>query len=342
LVAIIPTRQSVLFVGKPGGGKSSLVYQAASQIYNGPTYISTVTGLPDHPWWVVIRATDRDPVDLRGIPYVKDGQTYWSVPDLIRLLRPEGGVICIEELPQAMPAVQCVLRELLLDHRIGGVKIPDKWTVVATGNRVEDNAGARKLLSHVESSVVKIELATSNEDWQAWALQAGVSPEVRRFLEMRPELLDQFNPARSENNDPRAWERVSILAQAVPEDLMLPVLAGVVMPGSASEFIGFRRIYKDLPDLKEIFQSPEAADVSTDTSVNYALTGALIEAARPKKGKLQELSNLITYADRLPEIFGILLMRDLLVVRPETLKLPEAKGWLKKEEIRGLVLGGVK
>jgi len=95
LTALIPTRQPVFIKGAPGTGKSSIVWQAASACWNGQTAASTVGGLPDVDWFVTIRATDRDPVDLRGIPYQQDGYTLWAKPDLLASLKDGGGVICV-------------------------------------------------------------------------------------------------------------------------------------------------------------------------------------------------------------------------------------------------------
>lgn len=340
LSAIIPTRQSALLLGPPGLGKSSLAYQAGSVIHNGEDFHSTVTGLPDVPWLVTIRALDRDPVDLRGLPFVKDGKTRWSEPELMSQLRPEGGIILIEELPQALPAVQCVLRELLLDHRIGGHRIPEKWTVVATGNRAADRAGAAKLLSHVASSVVVMELEPSLDDWQAWAIKASVPADVRSFLNFKPTALHDFDPARLVNTDPRGWERVGILSggleKAGADDLMLSVLSGAVTNGHAAEFIAFRKLFKQLPDPKAVLASPDTSSVPTDPAVLYALSGALVEAIRGKTGE-KLLPGFAKYVSRMPHVFGILTFLDGIKVQPQKLvTLKEAQKFVA--ENRDLIL----
>jgi len=331
LVSIIPTRQSMLLLGAPGLGKSSVAFQAAAQIYNGPTNATTVTGLPDENWFVVIRAMDKDPVDLKGLPFVKDGKTQWSEPDLIGLLRPEGGVICIEELPQALPAVQCVLRELLLDHRIGGHKIPDTWTVIATGNRVEDKAGAGRLLSHVASSVIVMTMEISVEDWQGWAVRVGIKPDVRSFINFRPDLLHNFEPSRMVNADPRGWESVSIISEHVPDDLLHQVCAGKVGDGPAAEYVGFRRIYTQLPDPRHMLDNAATCKIPTELAVVYAMVGSLTEAVR-NNPKAKDMAGIVTISSRLSTEHGVLLFRDAMGISPAhrgmIVAAPGARKWL--------------
>lgn len=328
LQALIPTKQSILLKGPPGTGKSSIVWQAASAIWNGATTASTVGGLPDVDWFNVIRATDRDPVDLRGIPYQENGCTLWAKPDLIAALtKSPAGVICIEELPQATPAVQCVLRELLLDRRIGGHKIPEDWCVIATGNRQEDRAGAGRLLSHVASSVIILDIEVSVDDWQNWALAAGIAPDIRAFIRFRPSLLWDFDPIRERNADPRAYERLSRVIDKVPQYAQLPVAAGCLGDGPAAEFLAFRQLYLQLPDPAVILANPTGTTVPTEPAVVYALIGALTERARAATDK--ELGALAQFAGRLSGEFGTLLMRDSLAVNPRFATLPTTMAWIR-------------
>ncbi len=341
LAALIPTRQPIFLSGPPGVGKSSLVYQAASAIYDGATLDSVVGGTPDVPWFVVVKAPDRDPVDLRGIPFVRDGATCWARPDLLDSMArsPAGGVLCIEELPQATAAVQCVLREILLDRRIGGHKIPDPWSVVATGNRQEDRAGATRLLSHVASACIQLPMEVSNEDWQTWALSAGIRPDIRSFLAFRPQLLHQFDPTRQLNPLPRTWEILSRVINCVADAHALPVATGCVGEGTAAEYLAFRRVWQQLPDPKTVLASADTCTIPTEPSVLYALTGALVECIRTLTGAAQDkaLAGIVRLAGRLPKAFAVVLMRDSVAVAPRLLSLPVAGSWLR--EHRSLLLG---
>jgi formylglycine-generating enzyme required for sulfatase activity len=60
-----------------------------------------------------------------------------------------------------------------------------------------------------------------------------------------------------------------------------------------------------------------------------------VERCRNGNPKLQ--GNFVQYAERLPEEFGVLAMRDALAVVRNLLSLPPAQAWLKKARQRGLI-----
>jgi hypothetical protein len=327
LAAIIPTRQPVFIKGQPAIGKSSIVYQAAAAIHDGSTVASAVGGFPRVPWFVPIRAVDRDPVDFRGVLYVTDGKARWTAPDLIEQLDPAGGVLCIEELPQAVPAVQCVLRETLLEHSIAGHRLPNTWSVVATGNRQEDRAGAGRLLSHVASSVIILELEPCLEDWQRWATERGIKTEIRGFLRFKPDMFHSFDPGRELNATPRGWERVSNLFDAVPDRLKQDVFSGTVGPGAAGGFIDFCAIYAKLPDPDVILANPNGATVPSEASVSWALIGAIGERCR--KAPVPLCAAAATYAARMKPEYATCLIRDVMAGQPAAGNLPEIRDWVR-------------
>lgn len=328
IAAVLPTHQPMFIKGAPGVGKSSIVYQAAAGIFNGSTVASAVGGFPIVPWFVPIRAVDRDPIDFRGVLYVSEGKGHWTTPDLIEKLVPEGGVLCIEELPQAVPAVQCVLRELLLERSIAGHRIPDTWSVVATGNRQEDRAGAGRLLSHVASSVIMLNLDVDMDDWQSWAIQRGIRPEIRSYLRFKPDMLHSFDPGRELNADPRGWERVHNVFDAVPDRLRMDVFSGTVGPGPAGGLIDFCAMHAKLPDVDTILANPTAGSVPQEASVCYALIGAISDRCR--NASLSVAKAAAVYGARLKPEYTVCLMMDIIVAQPESVGLPEFDKWVSQ------------
>jgi len=328
LAAIIPTRQPCFVKAAPGVGKSSIAYQAAASLYNGATVASAVGGFPEVPWFLPIRAVDRDPIDFRGVLYVTDGRGQWTTPDLIERLVPEGGVLCIEELPQAVPAVQCVLRELLLERSIAGHRIPDTWSVLGTGNRQEDRAGAGRLLSHVASSVIMLNLEVDLDDWQRWALERGIKSEIRAFLRFKPDQLHSFDPGRELNADPRSWERLSNVFDAVPRRLWNEVFSGIVGPGPAGGLIDFVELYAKLPDPDAILKTPLTATVPTESSVCWALSGAIVERCR--NGTQALVKAAIDYVTRMKAELAVKSVLDIMHLQPAIVSsMLQNHDWLK-------------
>jgi hypothetical protein len=320
LAALLPTRRPLYLWGPPGVGKSSLVRQAAQQ---------TNLDLRD------LRAVLLDPVDLRGLPRIDKDSALWCPPAF--LPKDGDGVLFLDELAQAPPLVQAGCLQLVLDRRLGEYVLPEGWCVVAASNRQEDRAGAHRLISPLLNRFIHIDLEVSHDDWQDWAVQAGIAAEVRSFLRYRPTLLFQFDPTTNQRSfpTPRSWEFVSQVLPHTPEDLWHSVVSGCVGDGPAAEFVGFARMYRELPDLDQVLQQPSAAPVPREPAVLYALVGALVERCR--KGDPVVLGNFVQYATRLPDEFSVLAMRDALAINNKLIALPAAQAWLTRARQRGLL-----
>jgi hypothetical protein len=318
LAALLPTRRPVFVWGPPGVGKSSLVRQAAAGLN---------LAVAD------LRATLLDPVDLRGLPRLDGDRAVWASPAF--LPRDGAGVLFLDELTQAAPLVQAACLQLTLDRRVGEYELPDGWTVAAASNRAEDRAGTHRLISPLLNRFVHLDLDVSHEDWQAWAVANQVAPEVRAFLQYRPGLLFQFDPAANPRAfpTPRSWQFVSDVLARTTADLMHGVVAGCVGDGPAAEFVGFLKLFRELPDLDAVLARPDSAPVPTEPAVLYALVGALVERCRHAKAPL---TAFVSYAARLPDEFAVLAMRDALAVNNKLAGLPAVQRWIAQARQKGL------
>jgi hypothetical protein len=319
LESLLPTRRPLYLWGPPGVGKSSVVRQAAEK---------AVLEVLD------LRAVLLDPVDLRGLPRIEDGIALWCPPAF--LPKDGAGVLFLDELAQAPPLVQAACLQLCLDRRVGEYQLPEGWGIIAASNRQEDRAGAHRLISPLLNRFVHLDLEVSHEDWQAWAVGAGIAPEVRSFLRYRPALLFQFDPMSNQRSfpTPRSWSFVSEVLPRTPSELLHPVVTGCVGEGPSAEFVGFVRICKDLPDLDQVLRQPTTTTVPQQPAVLYALVGALVEKCR--QADQATLSAFVQYGTRLPDEFGVLAMRDVLAINPKLISLPAAQTWLTKARQRGL------
>ena len=320
LAALVPTRRPIYLWGPPGVGKSSLVRQAADAL--GVRLVD-------------VRATLLDPVDLRGLPQVVRDTAVWCPPAF--LPRGGAGLLFLDELAQAAPLVQAACLQLTLDRRVGEYELPDGWTVIAASNRAGDRAGTHRLITPLLNRFVHLDLDVSADDWQQWAVAAGVAPEVRAFLRYRPALLFRFDPAAGERAfpTPRAWQFVSDVLAGAPADLLHGVVAGCVGDGPAAEFVGFLKLYRELPDLDQVLARPDAAPVPREPAVLYALVGALVERCRADQAPLPQF---VAYALRLPDEFAVLALRDALAVNPKLAGLPAVQQWIAQARAKGLFL----
>jgi hypothetical protein len=320
LAALVPTGRPVYLWGPPGCGKSAVVRQAAASLKRD---------------LVDVRATLLDPVDLRGLPKLSDDTAVWCPPAF--LPRAGEGILFLDELAQAAPLVQAACLQLTLDRKIGEYELPAGWSVIAASNRAEDRAGTHRLITPLLNRFVHLDLDVSADDWQQWAVAAEVSPEVRAFLRYRPGLLFRFDPAAQERAfpTPRAWQFVSDVLGRAGDDLVHPVVSGCVGDGPAAEFVGFLKLYRELPDLDQVLLRPDSAPVPKEPAVLYALVGALVERCRSDQAPLP---HFVKYALRLPEEFGVLALRDALAVNPKLVGLPAVQQWIARARQKGLFL----
>lgn len=293
-------RQPVFTWGAPGIGKSQIHEQVANDM--GVAFLD-------------LRAVLLDVVDLRGLPHVNgDGRAHWAIPEFL----PQNGegILFLDEFQQAVPLVKNGLSSLILDRRLGEYRLPDGWAIAAASNRESDRASTTKMPTHIANRFVHLDLEIDTQDWRRWGATTGlIRPEVLAFIAWRPELLHQFDP-RSDSKafaSPRSWQFASRIMDTTPtSDVELALYAGALGTSTATEFVGFCRVFRDLPNIDAIIMDPKNGPVPEKPDVLYALCGSLAMRADDNN-----VERIYEYADRLNDEFTVLLMRDLIARNPE-------------------------
>lgn len=290
---LIRINRTTAIEGAPGGGKTTLVRSVADAM--GLHYIE--------------RHLPTMLVEDFGIPVLGGDSLRYMVPDWFpakgsRYDDGRGGVLCFDDRNQAPADIQKVLANICQARNLHGVPIADNWTVISTGNRQEDRAGANRVLSHLSDRETTLEFETHLDDWSAWALDHGVRPEVVAFIRFRPGLLHDFDPSRDKNSTPRSWvEGVSAVLGVVPAEAEYDCFKGAVGKGAAAEFVGFLKIYRKLPSPDAILLNPDTADVPSDPATLYALSGAIAHRI-----STANIDRAVTYLGRCPAEFSVLAM----------------------------------
>lgn len=286
---MIAIKQPTFLWGPPGVGKSSIARQVAEE-YGA---------------FIDLRLVQLDIIDLRGVLYVDKGKSSWAPPSI---LPTKGrGVILLDEFVQALPLMQNTASQLILDRCIGEYRLPPEWVVLAAGNRETDRAATNKMPSHIANRFTHINIEVDYGDWQVWALRNKLNAMVIAFLAFRPAMLHNFNAAEKAFPSPRSWEFVSrIVSNGVDDDTMLETVAGTVGEAAAKEFVGFVRVFRDLPEYEDIVKHPGSVDVPNNAATLYALSTML--ATRVQRA---EMKAVFKYVERLPEDFQILAVRTL-------------------------------
>lgn len=282
--------EAVFVSGPPGVGKSAVIAQLAKEMGIG---------------FIDERMLQRDPVDVRGLPQIIDGETVWSRPDF---LPTEGkGILFLDELNAAPPLVQAACYQLIHDRKIGNHTLPEGWLPIGAGNREKDRAVVARMPSALANRFTHIDFEFDLDEWISWAVQNNIRPELIAFLRWRPEMLNNFDPKKNIKAfaTPRTNEKLSRYMDVSNGDLDYELACGVTGEAHATEFIGFLRIFKSLPDPDFVLSNPEQVSVPTDPATLYALCGALAHRATK-----QIFKNLVAFANRLSPEFSVLLIRD--------------------------------
>jgi hypothetical protein len=295
LKSLVKIGRPVAIEGPPGGGKTSIVGQVAAELDRHyiekhlPTMLVEDFGMP----WATA-ASDTFSYKLTDW-YPAKGSKYDDG---------RGGVLCFDDRNQGGTDIQKVLANIQQARNLHGVPLADGWSVVSTGNRQSDRAGANRVLSHLRNRETVLELETHLDDSTQWMIDHGVNPMVIAFTRFRPHLLHDFDPQRDVNPSPRSWvEGVSAVIGHVPPEAEYECFKGAVGEGAAAEFVGFVRIYRKLPNPDAVLMNPTTADVPTDPATLYALSGALADRATEAN-----LERLVTYTSRMPAEFSVLAL----------------------------------
>ena len=299
LRVLVVARQPVFVWGGPGVGKSAVVGQLADTLK---------VPLQD------VRALLLDPVDLRGLPFLgADGRSKWATPEF--LPREGTGILFLDELNAAPAMVQASCYQLVLDRKLGEYTLPDGWAIIAAGNRDSDRGATTRMPTPLRNRFVHLEFEVDVQEWSEWAIQAGIRPEVIAFLRFRPELLSAFDRDANAFPSPRSWEFVSrILDSLDPQSdpsIEHEVIAGAVGTGAATEFSGFLRMFRELPNIDAILLNPLQEPVPEIAAAQYAVASALARCASDTN-----FDRICLYLSRLPTEFRVLCVRDATLRDP--------------------------
>jgi len=297
LEAMIEKKIPAFLWGPPGIGKSSIVKQ-----------ISQAHQLD----CIDLRLSLLDPTDLKGIPFYDKAshRALWAPPAF--LPQSGRGILFLDELNTAPPAVQASAYQLILDREIGEYSLPEGWAIIAAGNRENDRGVVYKMPSPLANRFVHLEMEVNVEDWRSWAFTCKIDERIIGYITYKKEDLFTFDATQSQKSfaTPRSWEFVdSILKSSMKESLLLNAISGAIGSESAVNFLAFAKVMHQLPDIESILQTgegvyPEAVDVL------YALSSGLVSHFLHDQSE-QRLEALLNYLLELQSEFSVMVVQDL-------------------------------
>ena len=222
--------------------------------------------------------------------------------------------INIDELPQAPKANQNVIAQLVNERRIGEHRLPENVVIVCAGNPLAAQAGTNAMPTHLRDRLTHLHIVTDHEGFRDYALANDFEPVITSFINERPEWLQKFDPKVDACPSPRSWERAnSILRMGLGKEAEMFALQGQLGEGAVADFVGYQRIWQELPKAQVVLANPKDHPIPENPSILYALCSSLAH-----KANKSNIKDLITYISRFPnKEFTAFCFKDTLSRHPE-------------------------
>ncbi|MFG2576120.1 AAA family ATPase [Streptomyces sp. NPDC048481] len=289
----------VLLWGEPGIGKTAALTQLADSL-----------GLP----LTTVIASVHEPSDFSGLPVVGDDPAEQGVPMAppdwaVRLVRAGRGLLFLDELSTAPPAVQAALLRLVLERRIGALTLPPGVRIVAAANPRSSAADGWELSPPLANRFVHLQWTHDHEvvvrglggTWPRATLPrldpaklAEAVDFARRavcgLLTARPELVHRLPGSEARRGgawpSPRSWETTLTLvafatAAGSSRDVLSLLVRGAVGDGPGLELLAsLDRM--DLPDPETLLADPAGAELPERGDLRQAVLDGVVAAVRAR------------------------------------------------------------
>ncbi|MFF0156828.1 AAA family ATPase [Streptomyces sp. NPDC005263] len=294
----------VLLWGEPGIGKTAALTQLATSL--------------DLPLTTVI-ASVHEPSDFSGLPVVGDDPAAQGVPMAppdwaVRLVRAGRGLLFLDELSTAPPAVQAALLRLVLERRIGALRLPPAVRIVAAANPRSSAADGWELSPPLANRFVHLQWTHDHEvvvrglggTWPRATLPRLAPEKLARAVDLarravcglltaRPTLVHQMPSSETRRGgawpSPRSWEMTLCLiafatAAGSSREVLSLLVRGTVGDGPGLELLAsLDRM--DLPDPEVLLADPASAELPERGDLRQATLDGVVDAVRrnPEKSR---------------------------------------------------------
>ena len=328
-IATVGSDVTIIGQGEPGIGKSSMLKAVAKRYpdYEVAYIDCTLLDLGDFALPYTELASFAGGEDIKVTKFAPNARFKFQSGKPV--------IVMLDEIGKAMKAVKNVLLTLMLEKRIGDMKLPEGSIVFGTTNLATDGVGD-SLEAHARNRVCFVTVrkphAGFNADgsidpdsWGAWAVENDIAPEILAWVKQFPHALESytdqaqkdnlyiFNPVKAGQSafvTPRSLEKASHIAKKrslLGDSVTISALAGTIGESAARDMQAFFTVVDKLPTWEAICESPNTAKVPDDAVAKCILVFSAI--TRVDKDTLPKW---LKYADRLDKELQALFARSVV------------------------------
>ncbi len=338
--------QPVVTIGGPGVGKTSGISALARRM--------------NMPFEIVI-ASLREPSDFAGLPIVGEHGVTMAPPAWAKRLHDAGkGILFLDEISTAAPAVQAALLRVVLDRVVGDLELPAEVRIIAAMNPPDQAAGGWEMSPPLANRFCHLPWGLNVGEWIDGMMQGFPEPEfpmlpqgwesgiqnmrvlVASFIQHKQTSLFQCPKDDASASkpwpSPRSWTMAATLAAAcksvnAPLDLELPLVSGCVGDGHALEFTNWRDTL-DLPDPETLIKNPESFKVPDRGDKTYTILASVASAVTGNMNKVRYIN-----AWTLFKMAADAGKKDLATAAVRTLAQAAGKqGYMQDAEVRAKMI----
>ena len=319
----------IFIFGAPGIGKTQIVGQAADTL-----------GVP----MINIDLQFMAPEDFLGIPKVIDikspeieggevkspgmGMTRSNPPVWLPRTNGEGdkgGFIFMDEMNRANKIVLNSVMQFVQMGRLGEYRLPDKWVIVAAGNRPSE-ASVEEFDFALADRFTIVNFVPTTKEWADWARTSGkFQPEFVDFVERNEELFHYLDTEKATLKfpTPRSWTDAAMNLKdelddigaenwkELPGETIYKIYADQIGPSAAGKLKAYLDVIRKVSeqDLSDIVKKPQDARLLPKTgdfsNIIYGVYEMAIRKAEEMNGgeaTPQDLYNIMEYFNRYEQI----------------------------------------
>ena len=331
----------IFIYGAPGIGKTQIVAQAADEL--GVALINMdLQFMNPEDFLGIPKVIDIDQPEIEDGKVLSPGKGFTrSNPP--RVLPPDnfpngkGGIIFMDEMNRANKPVLNSIMQFVQMGRIGEYILPDKWIIIAAGNRPEEAEGVADFDFALADRFTIKNYVPTVEKWAEWAdKNEKILPELVTFLMFNKELFHHLDTEKKVLNypTPRSWADGALILRDeiidsgktswrdIPRDTILGIFYDQVGPQAAGKFVAYLDILRNVTekDMDDIINDPShAAKIESAEKQKSVLYGVMeMVSKKVKEYDTQKLYNIMEYFNQYEQLEPLSwLYKSLITKFPE-------------------------